>query len=442
MNIAWCTPFSSHSAIGRFSALIVASIRERLGWNVDLYFGEGTGGRTQPDSGTALGADAAVRLARYDHIIYNIGNHYRNHADILSLTASVPGIVILHDVSLIHLMLPILLSNGPTNLKAELAAYYGADGEAMAGEMLADPSSWADDPENVLKYPMLDAALATATAVITHSDFAAEIVRQDYAGDVWRFPLPALHFGDDELMEDGLDFLDDRLLMVQAGSLNPNKCIETVIDAYDKSGVAQRAQLVICGFGSSARVRELRRDVRRRGLDESIRVLGQVSDRTLHALRRRADIATVLRDPSTEASSAVVLDSMAYGLAVITVNSGHYAELPADSVARVEVPIRVDEVGMRLVDLVGDLTAMRAMGERAKQYISREHTADRYADDLAGMIEEVGAFGRRKDLATRLAATLTRVGLGGEDEIVDVVARSAHEILSPRPNRAEVIYHD
>lgn len=436
MRVAWCTPFALRSAIGRFSALVIPELREHDGVEVDVFYPAGAGGRTQPDEGHELGPDAAEVLADYDLVVYNIGDHGGYHAPLADLCRHVPGLVVLHDISLIHMASSQMHGWSHADIHAEFRRWYGADGERAAEDMVRDAGHWAYQAANVMAFPMIERVLSPATGVVTHSAFAATRVRERFVGDTWCLPLPALHFDESEVDEVQLELLDGRPVILQAGVLNGNKCITTVIEGFRQSGLADRAQLVICGFAEPADLAALRRLVEDQDLRGSVTVLGQVTDATLHALRHRAVVATVLRDPSLEAASAVLLDSMAYGLAVITVDAGHYSEMPDDTVTRVPVPPRATDVAEALEQLLADPAAAVSMGVRAKDHVERHNTPKAYARGLVDVFERSGATARRRDLVVTLAHNLREVGFQGDGPVARVVARTAHELFGARPQVA------
>jgi len=439
VRLAWCTPFTQHSAIGRFSALVVSCLRERADVTVDIWYPVGAGGRTVPDRGNALTKVARKQLARYDSIIYNIGDHAPYHHQLVKLSRRYPGTLILHDMSLNNLMLGEMVALPIRDRERELRRWYGSAAGRIAEDIDRDPGHWASKLENVTRYPLSEFVLASAEAVVTHSEYAADDMRRRYAGDVFRLPLPALHFDQTEIKEVDLPMLDDRTVILQAGVVNPNKCITAVLDGFAAAQISDRAQLVIAGHADASALSGLRLEIARHGLADSVHLLGPVSDEVLHSLRHRASIATVLRDPCLEAASAVLLDSMAYGLAVVTVDSGHYVEVPDDAVVRVPVPPAGAELAEALVRLVDDPLAVAAIGSRARDYVETVHTPERYADMITDVLHEAGSYPRRRDLAADLARTIERIGFVDSDEITDIVAGAAAEIFAPQPRRVREI---
>lgn len=438
-KLAWCTPFSTASAIGHFSALVVSSLREHLGWEVDIFHPNGSGGRTRPDSGTELGDDAASVLGEYDTVVYNLGDNPANHGTFVKLLPQVPGLVVLHDVSLLHLMLPDLAAGPEQAVRRELERWYGAAGGEALTELRKNAAEWVKVPANVDAFPLVELVLENATGVVTHSEYAAGLLRERFAGDIWTLGLPR-EADDLEAEPVELEMIDDREVILQAGVPNRNKHIPAVIEAFDRAGISDKAQLVICGYGNGKDFADLQDEVSDRGLTDSVKLLGRVSDQTLDALRRKALIATVLRYPFGEAASAVLLDSMAYGLAVLTVNGGQYAEVPADTVVRIDTPPRAADMVPTLQRWIAEPEQARALGLRARAYVGEHHSGERYARDIAGVIEQAGSFARRRLLADQLATTLKSLGFSEDDEIVGVVGDAAAELFAAAPARPAEIF--
>jgi glycosyltransferase involved in cell wall biosynthesis len=279
--------------------------------------------------------------------------------------------------------------------------------------------------------------------VVTHSEFAADNLRSRYAGDVWRLPLPALHFDDSEVATVALPtIIDERPIILQAGMINRNKCIDAIIAGFAASTLADRAQLVIAGFAHKDELDELQRQTKRCGISDSVTILGSVSDAMLHSLRRRAAVATVLRDPCLEAASAVLLDSMAYGLAVMTVDAGHYVEVPDDAVVRVPIPPTAADIAVALGAMIDDLDRTRGIGARAREWVETWHTPAVYADGLVKVIDEAGTYSVRQALATDLAKMVHRVGFTDQDEIMQIVADSATNLFAAEPRKGREILFD
>ncbi len=440
MRVAWCTPFSARSGIGEFSAEVVSQLRRLPGIDVDILYPIGAGGRLEPDPGLELDASMEEKLVDYDAVYYNIGDHWGYHGDLVRALRRVPGIVVLHDASLTHLLMTELLRLNEGELTRVLSRLYGPPGVGVAETLRTEPGEWPARPENVENYPLLGLVLESALGVVTHSEFAAVKVRREYAGDVWNIPLPSLPLRGSESGETVSLTVDDRPFVLQAGAINRTKCVSTVVEAFRMAELSDRAQLVICGYADPQVLRSLRNHVARLGLSDSVRVMGAVSDEVLDSLRRRATLATVLRYPIGEAASKVLLDSMAYGLAVLTVDAGHYVEVPDDTVLRIESPPSTEKVADMLSYAISHPLDLYQMAQRARLYVQSHRSLSRYADEVIRVARDAGNVGRRRELATDLRDIVERIGFAANDPICDCVAETVAELFGRQARMAQEIY--
>lgn len=438
MRIAWCTPFSEQSAIGEFSALVVSALRGLDGIEVDIWYPRGSGGRTTPDRGRELAHDWVSALREYDSVVYQIGDHAKFHGPLLAAAAQVPGVVVMHDVSLVHLFFPMLIGTTRDELK-EMFRRLAPEHPEASSAFARDPFAWAWSARTTVNFPLTELAMHDARAVVTHSRFAASLFRDRYLGDISVLPLPALHRPQANSGARLPPVDPDRPLVLQAGTLNENKCIDEVIAGFERSQSRSSAQLVICGHGPQEEIVRLRNRARHLIADGDAIVLGSVSDEALDALRQRALVSMVLRHPSTEASSAVLLDSMAYGSAVVAVDAGHYAEMPGDTLRLVAAPPDPDEIAAVIDSLVFNEDSARALGSRAAAHVTREHTPEAYARALVPILRRAGAVVPRNWLVEEIAQAMVRTGFGTEHSLGSLVTETAMELFGGTPRRPEAL---
>jgi glycosyltransferase involved in cell wall biosynthesis len=345
-------------------------------------------------------------------------------------------VVVLHDLSVVHLVFNNLLAVEDDYFVATMQRWYGTGGRRAALEGLEHRGEWAWRPETVQQFPLTEVALESATSVVTHSRYAADALVNRYVGDVTVLPLPIeQHFDDGDQAAVDLALPDDRLVILQAGVLNPNKHIAVVLEAVVEADLAEEVHLVICGHAQARELQEVRRQIDKLGLRASTTVLGEVSDATLDALRRRADIATVLRHPCGEAASGVLAETLGYGIAVVSVDDGCYREAPDEAVLRVPVPPDAADVGAALRRWVDHPELRVAASEHGKAFVREQHSPEAYARGMLAALRRTGSARRRVALARDLSSIAARAGFGPESSLVDRLAERAHELFAPAPHR-------
>src|SRR4029434_3551370 len=110
MKISWVTPYTTRSAIGRFSRLVAEGL-SNAGHAVTIVRSEAAaelinGSDVLPGTEVVRWDEACYEpdfWSSCDAVVHNIGNHYLFHAGAIELLQRLPGVVIVHDYCLLHL---------------------------------------------------------------------------------------------------------------------------------------------------------------------------------------------------------------------------------------------------------------------------------------------------------------------------------------------------
>jgi len=134
MKIAWFTPFSTKSAIGKYSQIITEELAKTC--EVDLWI-----------SDTAELLDTTLRvilfssegnyqesLLAYDYVIYNLGNYLDFHKHIYNISCQHPGLVILHDFVMQHFFVGYHYGKDEAQYIRDMDYYYGPEARRLAAE--------------------------------------------------------------------------------------------------------------------------------------------------------------------------------------------------------------------------------------------------------------------------------------------------------------------
>ena len=428
MRIAWCTPFSPESAIGMVSQAAVEELALRDGVEVDVWHPATSGGRTWSGATHRLDLDRLEDLEEYDGVVYHLGDHAPNHLDLWKASLQVPGLVVLHDVVLRNLFHGYLLENGV--YAEEFGRWYGAEAEARAAEALDSGFTdrrWLE--EDLERYPFLSLATLGARHVLVHSRFAAGRVAEEVLADAAVVGLPVVPpAAAPPTPAAGVP--DDRPVVLQAGMFNPNKRIDVVLAGFAELVHHRPAHLVLAGRGGQLGLDVVRRLVLESGV-EDVTVVDNPSDATLAALRARADVGVVLREPCLEGASYAMLESLAAGVPLVVVDDGSYAEVTGNFVAHVPTPPQPADVARALGTLLDrDRTAVAG---DARAFVAAQHTPASYADGVLRTLREGAGAGPRRRLVADLSAVLDAWGLAEIDGVIDTVAQRAAELFGADP---------
>jgi len=443
MRIAWFTPFHHRSAIGRVGLAVAEELSRNA--EVDIWHPAAsdilkTQLKTIP---CPAGAASDPRdLARYDLLVYNMGNHLPNHLEIYETARNVPGVVILHDLVMHHFFAEyyLALRKTPAIYAARMERHYGDEGLSLATEALAGiaPGVWETD--RVIDFPFFEDAILGALGVITHSEFSRRRVKEVFSGPVQTLFLPSLPEVSTPLIDrESLELAPGQSLVITVGHANPNKRILEVVEILGSRPEAfSRVVYAVVGQIDGGYREKVLSAANRLGIASRLRLFdGFVPDELLQAYVRHADVCLNLRFPVMESASASLVEAMLAERAIIVNDSGFYQELPSDCVRKISPGRESVELGLVLQELLQDDDARRRLGASARQHVVEKFRLDRYAAGIMKMAEAVGARKPLLQLMDRTADRLHSLGLGSEEEFRGRLAGEARHLFGAELEEAE-----
>jgi glycosyltransferase involved in cell wall biosynthesis len=367
VKVAYFSPMPpERSGIADYSALLLPA----LGRRVDL--GVMRRGRKRPPRGADL-------------CLYQVGNNPDAHGWIVEALRRTPGVVVLHDFVLHHLVAGLTI--GRRDGHAYLAAMEQEGGVIgrLLGHAVLDkriPPLWENRPQD---FHLAGEVLDLATGLVVHSQYVAGRARSaGYGGPIWYIPHPAW-----PAPSIGPEQVSGAPLFGAFGNLNATKRVPQLLEAFARvHAVHPGARLLLVGATSPGF--DLDRRLQRLGLaaDGLIRE-GYVDEARLWSLMAACDAVVSLRAPTMGETSGTAIRALALGKPLVVSDVGWFSEL-ADGVA-LKVPVDTDEADTLTAAL--ELLATRAdvrapMGEAARKLARTEHDVERVADLYAAALEE------------------------------------------------------
>jgi glycosyltransferase involved in cell wall biosynthesis len=412
MKIAWFTPFSKESRIGRYSVEVVAPLG--VDHEVDIWYpDDGEARKTELRTIRFADADAVATdaLDGYDLLVYNLGNYLPFHREIYRLSRRRPGLVILHDYVMQDFFRQYFIE-----YRQEPQAYL------RAIERCYGPA--AREAGEEAQFPLFEEAIRGAYGVVTHSEFLRARVAEVFAGPVAKLHLPCKRIvGLRTLTRAELGVPEESVLLVTVGHVNPNKRVHAVIKAL--SGMARPLVYAVLGPVEESYQARLRDLARQGGLERVVRLAGYVSDQVLESYLAHADVCVNLRHPTTEGASASALEEMMHGKPLLVSDTGFFAELPDDCVWKIDPQHEPEQLGPALAQLIDDPELRRRMGHRAAEFTEQHCRPELYAQGLLQFALEVKDAVPLLHLADHLAGEFNNLGVRRDMPVVGVVAREA-----------------
>jgi len=390
--VAWFSPLRPNpSGISDYSEELLPRLLEH--WDVDLFvdgYRPSTPlARILPVIDCAI-TDPIPLLARYDAVVYQVGNG-GTHRYACRTLARWPGIVVLHDFSLQHLVLEETLKQGrPDHYVAGMRERYGdaAAERVRLGFHGYEPPLWTVDS---LAYPLNEEVLQAATGVIVHSRFLEARVSEARPGLPVRLiqmhaePPPA-----GVLADASRPALPGTCVFATVGHITPNKRVDLVLRALSRLRDDLLFEYHLSG--DVALPDMLRAQIRQLGLDDRVVAHGPVSRKDLYRRLLEADVGIFLRDPTMGETSAVVMRALSCGRPLVVSNVGWFAELPDEAVAKVAPgPGEEHRLAAVLAELAASPERRAAMGRAARAYANARDPGTR-AWEYDDFVRTYGAF--------------------------------------------------
>ena len=367
MRVAYYSPMPpERSGIADYSAHLVPALSERIDVEVVRR------GRKRPVRGTDLA-------------LYHVGNNPDAHGWIAEALRRRPGVVVLHDFVLHHLVAGLTIGRRDGHGYLDAMEREGGVVGRLLGHGVLDkriPPLWESRPE---EFHLAGEVLGLATGLIVHSLYVEQRARAaGYEGPIWRIPHPAW-----EVPALTPAPIAGSPLIGSFGNVNASKRIPQLLDAFARLRRERPdARLLLVGAVSPGF--DLDRRLQRLGLsDEGIIREAYVEEERLWSLMAACDVCVSLRSPTMGETSGSVIRQLSLGKPVVVSDVGWFAELPDDVALRIPVDARETETLYAALELLArDDAARAAMSAAGLELVRREHDLGRVADLYAAALEQ------------------------------------------------------
>jgi glycosyltransferase involved in cell wall biosynthesis len=350
------------------------------------------------------------RAPRADVALYHVGNDPEAHGWIVDALRVRPGVVVLHEFVLHHLVAGTTLARGDAaGYLAAMEREHGLPGRLLAYAVLDNriPPLWETRPED---FPLAGEVLRLAPALIVHSRYVEQRARAaGFAGPISIVPHPAWPVPAAEPAA-----VEGSPVIGCFGHLNESKRIPELLKAFAR--LRERlpnARLLLVGAAS--------RRLAARTEGEGVLREDYVDEQRLWSLMAACDVCVGLRYPTMGETSGSAVRALSLGKPLVVSEVGWFAELPDDAVLKVPVDEHeVETLAAGLELLATDEAARTAMSTAARGHVEREHRVDRVAELYAAALEEAAGGEAVSHAVLRdVAQAAADVGLSRTNEIAD-----------------------
>jgi glycosyltransferase involved in cell wall biosynthesis len=416
VRVAYYSPLPpERSGIADYSALLLPALAQRI--DVDVVR-RGSRGRRR----------------RADVALYHIGNDPEAHGWIVEALRRRPGIVVLHDFVLHHLVAGMTLGRGDgAGYLDAMQREAGPVGRMLAHGVIDEllPPLWED---RAAEYPLAGEVVASATGLIVHSGYVEGLVRdKGYREPVWRIPHPAWP---PPVEPAPVELPTGRTIIIGCyGYLNPAKRLPQLLEAF--ALVRRRVpEALLLLVGSLSPGLELDPVYDRLGLrvgEDVIRV-DYVDEARLWSLLSACEVCVNLRYPTMGETSGIVVRALSLGRALVVTDVGWFAELPDQ--AAIKVPVgdgEVQAIADALELLARDPELRTGMGDAARSLAQGEHRLDLVAEAFVAAIEEAaGGTVVQEAVLGEIAQAAKETGLAADGSALGEISERLREVGSGR----------
>jgi glycosyltransferase involved in cell wall biosynthesis len=344
-----------------------------------------------------------TRRVAADVALYHVGNDPEAHGWIVDALRRRPGVVVLHDFVLHHLVAGLTI--GRKDGHGYLAAMErdsGIPGRLVAHGVLDGrvPPPWETRPD---EFPLAREVLTNATGLIVHSHYVEERAREaGYEGPVWRVPHPAWPVGDVRPAA-----IEGRPVFGCFGHLNASKRIPQLVEAFEL--VRKRhphAKLLLVGPASPGFDAE-------RLVADGVERIDYVDEERLWSLMAACDACISLRSPTMGETSGSAIRALSLGRPLVVSDLGWFSELPDDVALKISVDEdEVASLATALELLASSEPTQLTMSEAAVAYVRREHDLTQVVEEYAAALEEAAGGPKVSDaVVAEVAQAAAEIGI-------------------------------
>ena len=374
MKVAWVSPLPpAATGVAEYSARLSRELARHI--EIDAFDSPG-----------------ARPLDGYDACVYQVGNNPL-HGAVYDAALVVPGVVVLHDAVLHHLLLGKLSQE---EYVEEFVFNYGEWLRDFAEQLWRERATSASQ-ERYFRYPLIRRICERSRGLVVHNGRAGNMARQapgNMNGSVEVVEIP--HYVDrpslPEASERGqlrekLGISAEEIVISTFGYLRPSKRLHSLLEASRMLGVPHRILLVgdfvshDYGAAVLAEINEL-----------PVTRLPYVAESEFWRLVAITDIGVNLRYPSAGETSAIALKLMAAGKPVVVTAGEEVSGFPRGSIIEVDPgEAEIEMLAHGLYALATDDEMREVVGQSAAAYVVDRHNVETVTAQYLDVIRRVAS---------------------------------------------------
>jgi glycosyltransferase involved in cell wall biosynthesis len=320
-----------------------------------------------------------------DVALYHVGNNAL-HGDIYRRALTHPGVVVLHDAVLQHLLLGMLNAN---EYVEEFVYNYGETSRDL-GRQLWEQRARSGADARYFTSPMLKRIATASLAIIVHNPAATKLVREHVPQTPvveipHLFERPSLPSPEETLrFRETLGLTPETLLIGTFGHQRETKRLTVLLRAFQRAGA--NARLLVSGdFVSGVFENAVAPLLEHPGVIRT----GYLPEPELWRYAAATDLCINLRYPSAAETSGIAIRMMGIGKPVIFTAGEALARIPANACLKLDVgPDEEPMLAGYIEWLAENREAGLAIGRRAAAHIAECHAPEKVAREYWNVLNK------------------------------------------------------
>jgi len=317
--------------------------------------------------------------SNYDKILYHMGNN-PFHEYVYEIAIKNPGIVVLHDPFIHHLIRRLTVGRKNKSRYVEIMEYcLGPKGKVIAENALAT----REFP--LFEYPLVKELVDSSSGIIVHSEFAEKIVKEESPDVIIKkikMPITIPQKSQENKLKEKLKIPENYTVIATFGNVGfykrLNVCLKSFSHYLKKN--PNSMFLIVGAFLNEKYNKEIHNLIKELGISDKVIETGFVDN--LFSYVEIADIVIQLRYPTAGETSIITLQIMGSGKPVIVTNIASFSELPDESVIKIEPDVS-EEVSLynALLKLTNEKSYSKVLSSNARKYIENEHDPEKISKE-------------------------------------------------------------
>ncbi len=330
--------------------------------------------------------DFAARAARYQSILYWLGDHGRYNGFMLDFIHRYPGVVVLHDLTLHRCVMDVTLNRGDVAAyQAEMRYAYG-DVNALE---IARRVKTGDGDQLVLDYPLYERVVDSSLGLVVHSEYGrSRILARRPEASARRIPHPFFMPGQTAPLSPesaraqaraSLGLPDEALVVGSSGIFVPNKHLGDSLSAFVHILPSHpRSKYILSGFAVPHY--NLAAHIEQMGLSPYTMITGWLPPEPFSRQMAAFDVGIHLRYPHIGGVPYTPIRLMGLGVCTIVSDIEPLAELPQGACVKIAPDAyQRDSLRVILTHLADNPDFRRQIARNGQQLIEQNHNLSHIA---------------------------------------------------------------